>query len=238
MYNQIKRTKLLKYIFTISSSVCLTLAITIAIILYATYDVSFYTKQFEELGITEYVEFSTAEESIKNILKFLSHREELDRTRFNQNEFLHLQDVQNILDTAMVWGVVLFTIGVGDIIGYSLLVKTQESTTFGNVFSEHIIRVLSVCGMLILGSLMALGISYLLFDFDHLFIWFHEVFFTDNYAFDPKKSLMKAILPDELFFAFTIRIAWILFGSGLLLLGTKLIQTNQLYIEPPSLKAP
>ena len=86
---------------------------------------------------------------------------------------------------------------------------------------ENLFRILSKSWYIVLGIFLAMaaliGIM-VLWNFDAIFLLFHELFFdNDLWIFDPNTDYMIRMLPEGLFFDFVFRIgSFFLIGMGMI----------------------
>ena len=154
------------------------------------YNLDYYDSKFKENGVYEIYDKETALYSgTKNILDFFQNKSYLSDD-FNNKEKIHLEDVKKILNNIMFIGVITFVLLV---ISFSHFIIKKEKLIF--IFSK--IFILSLA--LFLTIIMIGIVLYIIFGFDELFTKFHEISFEDNYSFDPEKSFMKSLYPDNFF---------------------------------------
>lgn len=143
----------------------------------------YFDYAFEKYDVYERFERERALEANENILDFLNHENSLDSNFLMEDEISHLEDVRHILDRIKL------------IYHFSLVLLFVLLIIYGH----EIFKVSST----ILLILFIFLLIYYIFGFDFVFLRFHQIFFTGNYAFDPSVSNMKAIYPDGLFMFFS-----------------------------------
>jgi uncharacterized membrane protein len=151
--------------------------------LFSTMDSYYFDYAFEKYGVYGRFNKEMANQANENIIGFLNHKAELDKGFLNGNEISHLEDVKNILDSVKI------------IYYISLILLFIFLLLYGHDILKVSAAVFAVLAVLLLISLTV--------GFDFLFLKFHHLFFTGNYAFDPDVSNMKALYPDGLFMFFS-----------------------------------
>lgn len=171
---------------------------------------SFYDRQFEKTGVYSLLGNIPADYEIKNMLEYLQGGE-LDSEGYSQSEQSHLYDVKVVFEKLFVCKYI-FTI-------LALISGSLLFYYFRPVFMLSILW----SGILLI---LLLGVAAVL-PFDMLFENFHKTFFNPGtYTFDASSSLMKSLLPDELFQNFVIE--W---SISIIAIGTVLIIISLAYFS-------
>jgi uncharacterized membrane protein len=116
----------------------------------------------------------------KEISSFFKN-ENTDLKFLNEKEISHLQDVKKLItisSLSLLFSIILF-------IPFFLYIKNHRKTILRKVSIEIAIFLIL---MLILN----------IFNFNWIFINFHETLFTENYSF-PSNSIFKILYPDSFF---------------------------------------
>ena len=152
------------------------------------YGIDQYKKEFAKAEMR--IDEQAAINASMNVIAFFQGEASLDPAFFSGSEMSHLEDVRVLLQKArmiyvssivLFWSIVLCVF-------FFRRIEFPAFLTHVCLFSG----ILMVAVMVIFGAL-------LLMDFDIVFIGFHKIFFTGNYAFDPAVSNMKAIYSDAFF---------------------------------------
>ncbi|MEM3374501.1 MAG: DUF1461 domain-containing protein [Candidatus Woesearchaeota archaeon] len=153
------------------------------------YNLNYYEKQYEKNNIYQKFEKNYLLNITKNLYGYLKYKNELDRNFFNEKEESHLNDVRIIIKNLDI----IYKISL--VIFFILLFYFLKKKYYNELFNSFIYS-----GFIGISFILLISIFYFLFGFDFLFEVFHKIFFTGNYAFDPRISNMKFIFPDIFFF--------------------------------------
>ncbi len=173
-------------------SVCIFFILTFSSLFSIMYNLNYYEKKYEQYNIYDIFTKEEARNATNNLFGFFKSENNLDMNFFNQREASHLQDVKSLIIKA---GSIYYTsIAVfwAILIAY-YIVKRKELVSF---FSDS----LFYGGVATIGFFIIIGLLYFIIGFDFLFLKFHHIFFTGNYAFNPQVSNMKALFPNAFFF--------------------------------------
>lgn len=135
---------------------------------------------------------------------------------FNESEISHMVDVQGLF----IAGLQVRMISIGIVVGFLVLLvilRTNWKYILPRAFQGVTALFLLVVG--VLGYLFAT-------DFYKYFVIFHGIFFEDGtWTFDTRTSLMINMLPEGLFYDFTLRIVVVfLVIMGTLLVGASVVR--------------
>lgn len=139
---------------------------------YVSFDENFYSERVSEK------EFS-------KVLDYLKNGNEIRGEYFNSKEKLHLEDVKSLFDIVKV-----------------LIILSLMVLVFGYWYLRKKIFLNSVkIGCLVLLGFVLVLLLLSLFDFNWLFLKFHEIVFTnDLWLLDPSTDNLIKLLPEEVFF--------------------------------------
>lgn len=173
-----------------------------------TYDLKKYDTRFEKYNIYDRFSREEALNKTQNIILFFSSNSELDKDFFYTRERSHLQDVKILLqNVSYIYYSALFFAWITLII----LIFIDKKQYFKNLSNLALFS-----GIFILGLCLIFLLLFFSSDFLLLFNKFHEVFFTGNYAFDPRISNMKALFPDKFFLDIGLSVLFDLISVGIL----------------------
>ncbi len=175
------------------------------------YSIKYYDKEYQRYGIYSIFDKQAAINATQNMIGFFSSKNNLDTLFFKENERAHLLDVKNLIAKANITFYASIAVFWIFIITAYLTKKKEFAKSLGKLFYYS--------GIFSMAILIICSLTYYFSGFDFLFIKFHEVFFTGNYAFDPKVSNMKALFPDEFFFDMSGSIFLLTALKSLMLLG-------------------
>jgi len=148
-----------------------------------------HDKLFEKHGVYERFSREQALNAMQNILGFFKSKNELDKAFFNQREISHLNDVKILITRTKPFYYSLIVLLI-----LTLLVNYLKKD-FVHFFSTMLIH----SALINISLISILALLYLTAGFDFLFLKFHELFFVENYSFDPRISNLKALFPDSYF---------------------------------------
>lgn len=202
-------------------------------------DFSFYEREYEKYNVLSELDMKMDDAMYvthemmdylrgdRENLKVITTVEGKEQDFFNQQDKLHMRDVQGLF----VGGLHLRT-GSVIILFFCLILLALMKADWKYIIPRAFQITLGLTGVIV-------AISAFLFsrDFTAAFIRFHEIFFTnDLWVFDPAEDYMIRMLPEGLFSDFVVRIGGI-FVTGLLILlicsiiwkkRTNIIKTNKL----------
>ena len=174
------------------------------------YNINYYEKEYKKYNIYERFSAEKARNETLSLFGYFKSRNKLDGSFFNKNEISHLSDVKMLIDkVSRVYYICLFLF-------WGILVYFYLSKTFISYFG----KLLLYSGIFSLSVILLLGFLYLISGFDFLFVRFHEVFFTGNYAFDPDVSNMKALFSDGFFLDICLAVIFQTLLKAILLIVT------------------
>jgi len=148
------------------------------------FDEGFYHSEFSKYGI-----YSMFNEDINSefnkVLVYLDNGDKIEEDFFNDKEREHLKDVR-----------ILFVIK-------DILIFLSVLTIFISGFvlkKNEFLNSLNIGGLATLIFIVILGL-FSLFNFDSVFIKFHEIFFNNNlWLLNPETDNLIILLPQEIFF--------------------------------------
>lgn len=147
------------------------------------FDEDFYHSEFNKYEV--YDKFSEdVDIEFSKVLRYLDNGNDIDSDFFNNKEIEHLRDVRRLFvikDVLIVISIVFLFI--------SFILKKKE-------FLDS----LKIGGIITLIFVVLIGILSL-FDFNSVFLKFHEIAFTnDLWLLDPETDNLINLLPQEVFF--------------------------------------
>lgn len=155
-------------------------------LLYYSSDIGFYTTHFSQ----------TSQQNltyVQNVYSFLEGKVPLDPV-FTPNEQSHLQDVYHIFHMVVVWEIIVMILFFLCLLLFILQKKIS-----------YIITWFLWGSCIILGLFVLLSI-FLIFDFQTIFIFFHQIFFPQgNWSFD-QSSILIHLFPLMFFKDIALRI--------------------------------
>lgn len=200
----------LKVVFGFIASLLCIYSVLFASIQLNAFSINFYKQQDEKLNISESMDVSS-EDYIKSMDVLLDYlqgkRDNIDVevtykggeiSMFNEKEYTHMIDVQNLYKNAgivagcsAVMGVILF-----------LIIFFDNKSEFLEIFTTSYLRMMMISLVFLLFIVM-----YAVVDFGDFWTRFHHVFFSnDLWLLDARTDFMIRMLPQELFFSMIIRI--------------------------------
>jgi uncharacterized membrane protein len=196
------------------SALLLSVFLFISSLFFSVYDLGFYQKEYIKYNIYSMFGSEKTINETKNLFDFFMGKSSLDSTYYSSDEISHLRDVKILMDMAFIV-LIISLIGVISLSFYDYkslkkLIKKLSSTFV-------------ISGLISLSLIILLIIIYLTVGFDFLFNYFHVIFFTGNYSFDPRVSNMKFMFPDEFFLDIGIKIVLDFILASLILMGIGLI---------------
>ena len=217
-----KRMNIMQWIIGIAASAAVTVILLITSFEAAMYlDFSYYQKEYEKYHVLEDLDMKmedvmyVTEEMMAYLrgdrkeLKVITTVEGKRIVFFNEQDRFHMEEVQGLF-----LGGIRIRKYAGVLLVVCVLILLRRK--------ENLFRILSKSWYIVLGIFLAMaaliGIM-VLWNFDAIFLLFHELFFdNDLWIFDPNTDYMIRMLPEGLFFDFVFRI-----GSFFLIGGTGVI---------------
>jgi integral membrane protein (TIGR01906 family) len=137
-----------------------------------------------------------------NLLDYLNSKEEL-KFNYTEREIIHLHDVKNLVNILRIMIYILLLMII-------ILFITNKNFSY----------------MLIISGLITIGIILiiLLFNFNLLFVKFHELLFTNDYWLLPENSLLINTYPIEFFMGFFKRLILNIIITSSILIGIGIIK--------------
>lgn len=183
-------------------------------------DFSYYQKEYEKYHVLEDLDMKmedvmyVTEEMMAYLrgdrkeLKVITTVEGKRIDFFNEQDRFHMEEVQGLF----LGGIRLRKYASVLLVVCVLILLRRK---------ENLFRILSKSWYIVLGIFLAMaaliGIM-VLWNFDAMFLLFHELFFdNDLWIFDPNTDYMIRMLPEGLFFDFVFRIgSFFLIGMGMI----------------------
>lgn len=183
-------------------------------------DFSYYQKEYEKYHVLEDLDMKmedvmyVTEEMMAYLrgdrkeLKVITTVEGKKIDFFNEQDRFHMEEVQGLF----LGGIRLRKYASVLLVVCVLILLRRK---------ENLFRILSKSWYIVLGIFLAMaaliGIM-VLWNFDAMFLLFHELFFdNDLWIFDPNTDYMIRMLPEGLFFDFVFRIgSFFLIGMGMI----------------------
>lgn len=216
-----KRMNIMQWIIGIAASAAVTVILLITSFEAAMYlDFSYYQKEYEKYHVLEDLDMKmedvmyVTEEMMAYLrgdrkeLKVITTVEGKRIVFFNEQDRFHMEEVQGLF-----LGGIRLRKYAGVLLVVCVLILLRRK--------ENLFRILSKSWYIVLGIFLAMaaliGIM-VLWNFDAIFLLFHELFFdNDLWIFDPNTDYMIRMLPEGLFFDFVFRIgSFFLIGMGMI----------------------
>lgn len=216
-----KRMNIMQWIIGIAASASVTVILLITSFEAAMYlDFSYYQKEYEKYHVLEDLDMKmedvmyVTEEMMAYLrgdrkeLKVITTVEGKRIVFFNEQDRFHMEEVQGLF-----LGGIRLRKYAGVLLVVCVLILLRRK--------ENLFRILSKSWYIVLGIFLAMaaliGIM-VLWNFDAIFLLFHELFFdNDLWIFDPNTDYMIRMLPEGLFFDFVFRIgSFFLIGMGMI----------------------
>lgn len=216
-----KRMNIMQWIIGIAASAAVTVILLITSFEAAMYlDFSYYQKEYEKYHVLEDLDMKmedvmyVTEEMMAYLrgdrkeLKVITTVEGKRIVFFNEQDQFHMEEVQGLF-----LGGIRLRKYAGVLLVVCVLILLRRK--------ENLFRILSKSWYIVLGIFLAMaaliGIM-VLWNFDAIFLLFHELFFdNDLWIFDPNTDYMIRMLPEGLFFDFVFRIgSFFLIGMGMI----------------------
>lgn len=211
----------MQWIIGIAASAAVTVILLITSFEAAMYlDFSYYQKEYEKYHVLEDLDMKmedvmyVTEEMMAYLrgdrkeLKVITTVEGKRIVFFNEQDRFHMEEVQGLF-----LGGIRLRKYAGVLLVVCVLILLRRK--------ENLFRILSKSWYIVLGIFLAMaaliGIM-VLWNFDAIFLLFHELFFdNDLWIFDPNTDYMIRMLPEGLFFDFVFRIgSFFLIGMGMI----------------------
>lgn len=211
----------MQWIIGIAASTAVTVILLITSFEAAMYlDFSYYQKEYEKYHVLEDLDMKmedvmyVTEEMMAYLrgdrkeLKVITTVEGKRIVFFNEQDRFHMEEVQGLF-----LGGIRLRKYAGVLLVVCVLILLRRK--------ENLFRILSKSWYIVLGIFLAMaaliGIM-VLWNFDAIFLLFHELFFdNDLWIFDPNTDYMIRMLPEGLFFDFVFRIgSFFLIGMGMI----------------------
>ena len=146
------------------------------------FNLKFYDKEFSKLEIYNNIPKEIAFENTKTLINYFNKDDKLEVGFFNEKEILHLKDVKHLINKSII----LF---------YLILILLIIFITINKDFS----KVFFYSGIL----LVLIPLILLFFDFNSVFIKFHEIFFNNNlWLLNPETDNLIKLFPEQFFIDF------------------------------------
>lgn len=211
----------MQWIIGIAASAAVTVILLITSFEAAMYlDFSYYQKEYEKYHVLEDLDMKmedvmyVTEEMMAYLrgdrkeLKVITTVEGKRIVFFNEQDRFHMEEVQGLF-----LGGIRLRKYAGVLLVVCVLILLRRK--------ENLFRILSKSWYIVLGiflTMAALIGIMVLWNFDAIFLLFHELFFdNDLWIFDPNTDYMIRMLPEGLFFDFVFRIgSFFLIGMGMI----------------------
>lgn len=211
----------MQWIIGIAASASVTVILLITSFEAAMYlDFSYYQKEYEKYHVLEDLDMKmedvmyVTEEMMAYLrgdrkeLKVITTVEGKRIVFFNEQDRFHMEEVQGLF-----LGGIRLRKYAGVLLVVCVLILLRRK--------ENLFRILSKSWYIVLGiflTMAALIGIMVLWNFDAIFLLFHELFFdNDLWIFDPNTDYMIRMLPEGLFFDFVFRIgSFFLIGMGMI----------------------
>lgn len=216
-----KRMNIMQWIIGIAASAAVTVILLITSFEAAMYlDFSYYQKEYEKYHVLKDLDMKmedvmyVTEEMMAYLrgdrkeLKVITTVEGKRIVFFNEQDRFHMEEVQGLF-----LGGIRLRKYAGVLLVVCVLILLRRK--------ENLFRILSKSWYIVLGiflTMAALIGIMVLWNFDAIFLLFHELFFdNDLWIFDPNTDYMIRMLPEGLFFDFVFRIgSFFLIGMGMI----------------------
>ncbi len=169
--------------------ILLSLIVLASSITFVSFSKPIYMLEYRRTGVLDTLGKSTVEPITDDLIGYLSCKNETLGDYFDANEKAHLSDVKKLFKQLCI---IQFSLTILFLSCFILCIGKND-------ILDRISSTLISAGIISLIVVLLAFISFLSFGFDKLFSLFHRLLFEGNYSFDPRVSLMKAMLPDQLF---------------------------------------
>lgn len=197
-------------IFSSIAFFCLVLSFLLTVIDYCSFDKSFYQKEYiqnntmEDTGMNEEDLFETTDilldylKDKRDDLVTIQEVNGVEREVFDERETLHMIDVKNLYQNAIIVRNILTVVGIICIV-VSIVLSKQEYASYLVTGYKY--------GVSLLIILIACILVYAATDFNTFWINFHELFFdNDLYLLDPNTEILINMVPEQFFYDLVMRI--------------------------------
>ncbi len=147
-----------------------------------------YKKEFQKLNV--YEEIPEADKYALNVINYHKNKEELN-TFFNEKEKLHLKDVKDLINKALL----IFYLSL--ILTFILSIYLVYKKEYKNILDSFILSSFIMIGVILF---------LLLIPFDLFFTKFHELTFSNNLWLLGQEDNLIKLFPQEFFFNISFKI--------------------------------
>ncbi len=173
----------------------LTFAIVTSTFWFVAFDLSWYQKEFTKQKVYKIFAEERVDDQVVNLFAYLKNNDTLKNDYYSSKEIAHLADVKKniqFLRLVNIASAIALTV-----FGISIIYQSGA-----RVLAKLILNSSSFLFLII-----ATAIAGLIFNFDQIFYWFHQlVFKNDFWLLDPSIESLVVIFPDNLFFDITARL--------------------------------
>lgn len=197
-------------IFSSIAFFCLVLSFLLTVIDYCSFDKSFYQKEYiqnntmEDTGMNEEDLFETTDVLLdylkdkRDDLVTIQEVNGVEREVFDERETLHMIDVKNLYQNAIIVRNILTVVGIICLV-ISIVLSKQEYASYLVAGYKY--------GVSLLIIQIACILVYAATDFNTFWINFHELFFdNDLYLLDPNTEILINMVPEQFFYDLVMRI--------------------------------
>ena len=185
------------------------------------YNTNYYDRKYQQHGVYDRFTRKTALNATGNLFGYFRSENQLDMDFFSEQEASHLSDVKQLIQKSQQLYYISITLFWIALVAVYLLARKSFMRFFADMMLYS--------GIFAAALILIFSLIYLVGGFDFIFIKFHEIFFTGNYAFNPATSNMKALFPDAFFRDLSLTIVFVTFlKAGLLAGAGYFLRTRQL----------
>ena len=186
------------------------------------YNTNYYNKKYQQYGVYDRFTKEEALNATENLFGYFKSKNLLDMDFFNEQEASHLSDVKNLIQRAQQ----LYYVSVSLFWTVLVVMYLLNRKHFIKFFAD----MMFYSGAFAIALIVIFSLLYITTGFDFIFVKFHELFFTGNYAFNPATSNMKSLFSDAFFRDLSMRIFLItLLKAGLLTGAGYVFRAKQLH---------
>ncbi len=210
-------TRWIKIFFGLS----LTLAIVTSTFLFVAFDLSWYQKEFTKQEVYNIFTKERVDNQVINLFAYLKNNDTLKNDYYSNKEIAHLTDVKKIIQF-------LRLVNIASAIALTVFGISIIYQSGARVLAKLILNSSSFLFLII-----ATAIAGLIFNFDQIFYWFHQlVFKNDFWLLDPSIESLVVIFPGNLFFDITARLFMISALINLLIFISAALMHKKLKATP------
>lgn len=173
---------------------------------YVSFNQTWYSGEFKKLNIT------ADQSQVENLFGYLNNTQKLHNSFYSEREILHLKDIQDLIVTEKK--VTIFFIFLLYLLLILILIIQKFKEFFKTIFFSNIV---ALTLYIVLGTI-------LYFNFEYIFIYFHQITFNNDYWILNPEDLLINTFPPQLFADMVTQIfSLAIFAHGTLFLASGII---------------